>query len=60
MEVVMLKPDSKDPNYKEQIKVYEDDPSSWGPEILHAEDLAIDEENKLEAAKKRIKGTLRI
>lgn len=27
----MLKPDPNDPNYKEQMKQYEKDPSSWGP-----------------------------
>lgn len=27
----MLKPDPKDPNYKELMKQYEKDPSSWGP-----------------------------
>lgn len=27
----MLKPDPNDPNYKDQMKLYEKDPSGWGP-----------------------------
>lgn len=27
----MLKPDPNDPNYKEQMRQYEKDPSPWGP-----------------------------